>query len=223
MSILPILEFMKVIIQFGLAFTLFTRWFKARVHFFTDIPFIFGVTMFSIASGELLDALMDYGILNKTLSLYQIRILVLFVGAIFLVYLICLIWLRDNILQQCVLVGSYATAFATVVFVSSSIEKLLFYVSVLLAFVMIPGIITFFMIWRLKRIPELNSGLIFIGGVTILIGQFAEYILLESGLLWVCEFVDLIGWIFMLLALFIKPSYALTSRMNKSNGSTSSM
>ena len=223
MSILPILEFMKVIIQFGLAFTLFTRWFKARVHFFTDIPFIFGVTMLSIASGELLDVLMDYGILDKTLSLYQIRILVLFVGAIFLVYLICLIWLRDNILQQCVLVGSYATAFATVVFVSSSIEKLLFYVSVLLAFVMIPGIITFFMIWRLKRIPELNSGLIFIGGVTILIGQFAEYILLESGLLWVCEFVDLIGWIFMLLALFIKPSYALTSRMNKSNGSTSSM
>jgi len=223
MSILPILEFMKVIIQFGLAFTLFTRWFKARVHFFTDIPFIFGVTMFSIASGELLDALMDYGILNKTLSLYQIRILVLFVGAIFLVYLICLIWLRDNVLQQGVLVGSYATVFIAIVFISSSIEKLLFYVSVLLAFVMIPGIITFFMIWRLKRIPELNSGLIFIGGVTILIGQFAEYILLESGLLWVCEFVDLIGWIFMLLALFIKPSYALTSRMNKSNGSTSSM
>ncbi|MGQ4914289.1 MAG: hypothetical protein ACP6IU_05995 [Candidatus Asgardarchaeia archaeon] len=223
MSILPILEFMKVIIQFGLAFTLFTRWFKARVHFFTDIPFIFGVTMFSIASGELLDALMDYGILNKTLSLYQIRILVLFVGAIFLVYLICLIWLRDNVLQQGVLVGSYATVFIAIVFISSSIEKLLFYVSVLLAFVMIPGIITFFMIWRLKRIPELNSGLIFIGGVIILIGQFAEYILLESGLLWVCEFVDLIGWIFMLLALFIKPSYALMSRMNKSNGSTSSM
>jgi len=214
---------MKVIIQFGLAFTLFARWFRARIHFFTDIPFIFGVTMLSIASGELLDVLMDYGILDKTLSLYQIRILVLFVGAIFLVYLICLIWLRDNILQQCVLVGSYATAFATVVFVSSSIEKLLFYVSVLLAFVMIPGIITFFMIWRLKRIPELNSGLIFIGGVTILIGQFAEYVLLKSGLLWICEFVDLIGWSFMLSALFIKPSYALTSRMNKSNGSTSSM
>lgn len=206
--IVGVIELLKVMLQFSIAIVLIIRWLYAKVRFYSDIPFIFGLAMISFASGELLDILMDFALITKDFHMYQLRISILTIGIFLMLYMITLIWMRERIKIRYLILFTYLLVFIGAIFVSQSISQLLFYVSILLVFIMVPGMFTFFLMWRLKRLPQLNSFLIFISGMIIMIGQLLEPFLLSLSFIWIGELIDFFGWSIMLMGLFIKPNYA---------------
>lgn len=207
LSIVCIIEIFKVIVQLSFGIILFRKWITAENHFYTDIPFLFSITLLSIGSGEFIDVLIDGGLVTLTLLEYKIRLLVILPASVAIVFFISMIWLREAEKKIIAITSIYGTAYAITVLLATSIETLMFYISILLAIMMLPGIITFLIIWLLKRLPNVNSFLIFLGATIILIGQLAEGVFLPPSYLWVSELIDLVGWSLMFLSLYILPHY----------------
>jgi len=205
-----IIEIMKFAVQILFGVILFRKWISAENRFYTDIPFLFSITLISVGLGEFVDVLMDFGILAKTLLEYQIRLLILAPGVTAIVFLVAMIWLRDSEKLIIALTSIYGTSYVLIVALSQSIEAMMMLISILLAIMMVAGSVTFLIIWLLKRLPNVNSFLVFLGGIIVMLGQLAEGVFLPQALLWISELIDLVGWSLMFLSIYIPPSYAKT-------------
>ncbi|MGQ4915694.1 MAG: hypothetical protein ACP6IU_13270 [Candidatus Asgardarchaeia archaeon] len=210
MIIVGIIEIMKFAVQILFGVILFRKWISAENRFYTDIPFLFSITLISVGLGEFVDVLMDFGILAKTLLEYQIRLLILAPGVTAIVFLVAMIWLRDSEKLIIALTSIYGTSYVLIVALSQSIEAMMMLISILLAIMMVAGSVTFLIIWLLKRLPNVNSFLVFLGGIIVMLGQLAEGVFLPQALLWISELIDLVGWSLMFLSIYIPPSYAKT-------------
>ncbi len=210
-----IVELAKMVAMFLIGMILLLRWFRAEVHFYTDIPFLFGIAMFFAGSAEGIDFFFDsglaeslLGIVTYTLPIYQIRVsLTVFTLTLWL-FASVLIWTTDRKMAGYAITIIYGIATLAAIWLSPAIETVRLALLPFLAIAFIVFIITFLLAWHWKRLPDVNGLIMSIGAIIALIGQVLKNPLDAIGIIWVSELIDLVGIILLTAGLLIRPKYS---------------
>jgi len=209
-----IFELGKLTIMFLIGLLLLFRWYRADVHYFTDIPFLFGIGMFFAGAAEAVDVFFDSGLAENiigftsyTLQFYQLRVsLTLFTLSLWLLASV-LIWTSERRRLGFGLTLMYALIALAAIWLSNTIELVRLVLLPFLAIAFIAFIITFLTAWFMKRLPDVHGLVMSIGAIIALVGQVLKNPLDALGIIWVSELVDLIGIIILVAGLLIKPKY----------------
>ncbi len=210
-----IVESLKMLAMFLIGIILLYRWFRADVRFFTDIPFLFGIAMFFAGAAEGIDFFFDSGLTESLIGLptyilpiYQFRVsLTVFTLTLWL-FASVLIWTTDRRLTGYSITIIYGLLTLAVIWLSPTIEFVRFALLPFLAIAFFVFILTFMLAWYWKRLPDVNGLIMSIGAIIALVGQIIKNPLDGMGIIWVSEFIDLVGIIILTAGLLIKPRYA---------------
>lgn len=210
-----IVELAKLILMFLIGAILLLRWYRADVRFYTDIPFLFGTAMFFAGTAEGIDFFIDsglaeslFGLLTYTLPLYQIRVSLTVITLTLWLFASVLIWTSDRKTTGYAITIIYAIATLAAIWLSPTIEIVRFALLPFLAIAFFVFIITFTLAWYWKRLPDVHGLIMSIGAIIALVGQVLKNPLDAMGIIWVSEFIDLLGIIILASGLLIKPKYA---------------
>lgn len=203
-----IVEIFKVFVQVTIGGVLLFRWYRAERHYYTDMPFLFGMSLLFAAGGESIDAWHDYH--NVIPDLFIFRIRTTFVAMTLLLYLIAtiLIWLSERMRLRYSLILLYLVGIQAAIWLPLTQQEIMFWILPFLFALIIAFIITFVLVWALKRLPDVHGLIMAVGAIIAMIGQGFKTTLATMGFMWVSEVIDLIGLTILALGLFIKPGYA---------------
>lgn len=207
-SLLPIIEIFKVVVQFLIGFILLYKWSRAERRFYTDMPFLFGIAMFFAAAGETMDVLFDLAILPLDLVLFKIRTLVVTITLFFYLTATILIWFVDRRRLGYLIILFYMIALFALIGLAPEINSVRLWVMPLLFALFIVFIITFILVWWMKRLPDVHGLVMALGVIIAMVGQFLKVPLSGLMLTWVSELIDLLGLAILALGLLIRPGYA---------------
>jgi len=203
-----IVEVFKVIVQVIIGCVLLYRWYRAEHHYYTDMPFLFGLSLLFAAGGESIDAWHDFNNIVPDLFIFRIR--TTFATMTLLLYLIAtvLIWFSERMRLGYSLILIYLVGVQAAVWLPLTQQEIMLWVLPFLFILIIAFIITFFLVWALKRLPDVHGLIMAVGAIIAMIGQGSKTTLGAMQLMWVSELIDLIGLTVLALGLFIKPGYA---------------
>ncbi|MHA1777629.1 MAG: hypothetical protein DRO88_04330 [Promethearchaeia archaeon] len=213
---------LKVIGLFILAFIMFRRWRRQTKRYFSDFPFLMGLTFVMYAVGKIYDLLVYYYLSNgqpfKDLSeihspygLELIKLRFFFSPMLVIIpYVIIMleIWMEGKVKWQVVITSSFSVSSITAILICQTYQQLLLINASISVVPVLISVISFFLIYKRKRMPEINSLLIAIGQLLFIIFQFIRPIWATIGgdpvwgLTWIAEIVETIplilnGWGFL--------------------------
>jgi len=162
LNLLVISEIIKSLVQYTLSVTLFKQWYDAKSRFLTDIQLQFSIVMFTIASGEVFDVMMDSGIVEKVLFLYKIRGFILAFGFTTLMFLTSYVWLYGRKILQVFVTCSYFYFFNYSIWNSETIGEVLRWIAIMIGILALPVLISF-IIWKMRLIPSVSKPLLILG------------------------------------------------------------
>lgn len=204
---------------------LMLRWLKAEKRFFTDFPFLMAVTTFILFVAKLYDLyLFNYfGDLDlnayfiddpNILWLAKARWLLMLANVVPMISLLLSIWLADYDKKYLYAIISVYVGFWTIYFIVVPSFDLIRNVHYILLMPLIfLSILTYFFLYKNKRVPEIHSLILAIAWILYLISSIIRPTILISigdppwGMSWVGEILDIINWIIMTLGFVIKPKY----------------
>jgi hypothetical protein len=203
-----IVEVFKVFVQLTIGGVLLYRWYRAERHYYTDMPFLFGLSLLFAAGGESIDAWHDYNGIIPDLFIFRIR--TTFATMTLILYLVAtvLIWLSERMRVGYSLILIYFAGVQAAVWLPLTQQEIMLWMLPFLFALIIAFIITFFLVWALKRLPDVHGLIMAIGAIIAMIGQGSKTALAAMGIMWVSELIDLLGLTILALGLFIKPGYA---------------
>ncbi|MFX1563203.1 MAG: hypothetical protein ACFFDP_07835, partial [Promethearchaeota archaeon] len=157
---------------------------------------------------ESIDAWHDFNNIVPDLFIFRIR--TTFATMTLLLYLIAtiLIWFSERMRLGYSLILIYLVGVQAAVWLPLTRQEIMLWVLPFLFILIIAFIITFFLVWALKRLPDVHGLIMAIGAIIAMVGQGSKTALAAMQLTWVSELIDLIGLTVLALGLFIKPGYA---------------
>ncbi|MHA1506131.1 MAG: hypothetical protein ACTSR0_02940 [Candidatus Asgardarchaeia archaeon] len=200
-NLLVLSEVIKSLVQYTLSVTLFKQWYNAKNRYLTDIQLHFSIVMFTIASGEVFDVIMDSRILEKSLLLYKLRGFILASGFTILMFLTSYIWLYGKKTLQAFVTCSYFYLFNYSIWYSETIGEVLRSIAIMIGILALPVLISFILVWKMKLIPSVSKPLLILGTGILIISQFLESFVLGSSGVWVSEVIDAFGWPLVFLSI----------------------
>jgi hypothetical protein len=210
-----IVELFKFLCMFLIGAVLLVRWRRADVHFYTDIPFLFGVGMFFAGAAESIDFFFDSGLAADTLGLMEYTLLfrqfrITLTGFVLLLWLFASlrVWIPERKELVYGITVVYTIAFLAAAWLAPTMDFLQLMVLPFLAIASFTFILTFLLAWYWKRLPDVHGLLASVGAIVAFIGQMIKNPLLVVGLTWVSELIDLLGIAMIAASLYIKPGYA---------------
>ena len=202
---------------------LLRRWYASEKRFFSDFPFLIGISMAILAAAKLYDLwIYDYlGTQNIEVMTEQdpvyliigkIRYLLIIGNILPLFTIMLLIWFREN---------TKVRISSVVIFVAFWIFYILLapnytYLKNALLYMLLPlcllSVITYFFLYKNKRLPEIHSLIIGIAWIAYIFSSLVRPILMEMGsppwgLTWIAEVIDLVIWAVMTIGYVVKPPY----------------
>ncbi len=203
-----VVEVFKVFVQVTIGGVLLFRWYRAERHYYTDMPFLFGMSLLFAAGGESVDVWYDYH--NVIPDLFIFRIRTTFATMTLLLYLIAtiLIWFSERMRLGYSLILLYFVSIQAAVWLPLTQQEIMFWILPFLFTLIIAFILTFILAWALKRLPDVHGLIMAIGAIIAMIGQGFKTTLAAMQLMWISELIDLLGLTILALGLFIKPGYA---------------
>jgi hypothetical protein len=218
-----IVELIKFFVLTIMGIILFSRWYRSERRYYTDFPFLMSISVIFIAVGELMDVYVNSGLGFYTLLLYQIRVAIVIIAMLPVLYMIVLIWFSEHIRAGKIFMLVFTIISLSVVALMPT-QDLTRLVGVLfLLVIMIPFIITFSWAWYLKRLPDVHSGLVVLGILLIMVGQFFKAIGGIMGLynwLWLAEIFDLIGFTVIVAGFIMRPGWAKQHQISSPSSSS---
>ncbi len=211
----------KTVILFLIASFLITRWLNQKLRYFTDFPFLNALGFYIFSLGKLLDIYLYYYFIDTpnlatlndptALLLGKIRFIlspILVVLPYFILMLV--IWLENKKKIQNILGIGWVTLSLVAVLLAKGYTQFLIFNLIIAMPVIVLSIISFAIIHKQQKLPQINSLLITIGWSSYLITQIIRplWISLGSGswgLTWVGEFLELISMVIIGIG-FIRPA-----------------
>jgi hypothetical protein len=208
-----LVEIFKSIIIAATGLFLLWRWQRAERHFYTDMPFLFGLGFLSIAAGTAVDGTFRSEIAPYTLFVFQIRTMLLGIGLILLLTSAVMVWFIERKTLSYVLVGVFTVLFLAVTWLGpiwlGGTEAAVRVSAMPFLLVVAIGVVSTFLIaWYMKRLPDVH-GLVMAFGVGVtMIGQLLKNPLSAVQMMWASELIDLLGLVIVFIGFQIKPGYA---------------
>lgn len=213
---------LKVIGLLILSFIMFRRWSRQEKRYLSDFPFLMGITFVMYAVGKIYDLLVYYYLsdgqpfqdlseINSPYGLELIKIRFFFSPLLVIIpYIIIMleIWMGEKLKWQVIITSSFSASSITAILICQTYSQLLLVNASISVVPVLLSVISFFLIYKKKRMPEINSLLIAIGQLMFIIFQFIRPIWATLGgdpvwgLTWVAEIVETIplilnGWGFL--------------------------
>lgn len=208
-----LVDLFKSVIIAATGLFLLWRWRRAQRHFYSDMPFLFGLGFLCIAAGTAVDGVFRSEIATYTLPAFQIRTLLLGLGLIFLLTSAVMVWFIERRRLGYALVGIFTVLFLTATWLApiwlGPTEAVVRLAAMPFLLIVALGVVsTFVAAWYMKRLPDVH-GLVMAFGVGVtMIGQLLKNPLSAMGIMWVSEMIDLLGLVIVFLGFQIKPGYA---------------
>lgn len=199
------------------------RWRRAQRHFYSDMPFLFGLGFLSIAAGTAVDGVFRSEIATYTLFAFQIRTMLLGLGLIFLLTSAVMVWFIERRRLGYSLVGVFTVSFLTATWLVpiwlGSTEAVVRLAAMPFLLIVAVGVVsTFILAWYMKRLPDVH-GLVMAFGVGVtMVGQLLKNPLSVMGIMWVSELVDLLGLVIVFLGFQVQPGYAKAAARSSQPG-----
>jgi FtsH-binding integral membrane protein len=202
---------------------LFRQWFRAPRRYFSDMPFLMGVSFVALAASKVFDIFLYSMFLGEPISsqnqpgnpgmpLAYIRWLLILVVLGPLVFVNLQIWLPDRPKVRGTLLLAYISIFAALFLSSQTYAEL----NALLPAVLFPPalltICTFLFAYKQHRLPGVHGLLIGIGWIIYLVSICVRPTLMSMGpppwgYVNIAELIDMGAWMVIFLGFVLKPKY----------------
>lgn len=208
-----LVEIFKSIIIAATGLFLLWHWRRAERHFYSDMPFLFGLGFLSIAAGTAVDGVFRSEIATYTLFAFQIRTMLLGLGLIFLLTSAVMVWFIERRTLGYALVGVFTVLFLTATWLApiwlGPTEAVVRLAAMPFLLIVALGVVaTFIIAWYMKRLPDVHGLVMALGVGVTMIGQLLKNPLSAMQIMWVSEVIDLLGLIIVFLGFQIRPGYA---------------
>ena len=220
----------KTVVLITIASYLINKWFKQKLHYFTDFPFLNALGFYIFGLCKLLDIYLYYHFIDTpnlatlndptALLLGKIRFIlspILVVLPYFILMLV--IWLENRKkIQKTIGIGWIVLSFVAVL-LAKDYTQFLFFNMIIALPVIVLSVVSFAIIHHQQKLPQINSLLISIGWGTYLITQIVRPIWISLGssswgLTWIGEFLELISMVIIGIG-FIKPAPYFEKNIDK--------
>lgn len=205
-----------------LAYIMLHRWFRQEKRYMGDFPFLMGITFIMYAIGKIYDLMVYYYLaggqpfqdlseINSPYGLFLIKIRFFFSPLLVIIpYVIIMleIWMDDKPKWQIVITSSFSASSITAILVCQTYAQILLVSASITVVPVLLSVVSFFIIYQKRRMPEINSLLIAFGQFLFIILQFIRPIWAQFGsdpvwgLTWLAEIIETIplvinGWGFL--------------------------
>jgi hypothetical protein len=205
--LLVVSAIVKTMVLFGMSAGLFKRWNRQSQRYITDFPLLMALTFLFYALGKIMDIYLylrfshtpNIWQLNDPVALLAAKIRFLISPILVIVpyfILMMVIWFEGRRRLQIFLGLGWAMLSVSAILIAQTLPQLLL-INVLIAVLPISlSIITYVVIYRQKKLPEINSLLLVIGWALFIIMQLSRSSWLSMGigtwgLSWVGELLEL--------------------------------
>ncbi|HMF30742.1 MAG TPA: hypothetical protein VKK79_04975 [Candidatus Lokiarchaeia archaeon] len=221
-SLLAVL-IVRTVVLFGFGAYLFYSWGKAPRRYFSDFPFLMGVSFTALAASKIFDIILygmflgvDYASLNTwdpRLVWGYARWLLILVVVVPLLYANLCVWLANRPRTRLLIVMGFAAGFATFILSAQSYSALN---AMLPLLVLPPGVltvVTFLFAYLHQRLPNVHGLLVSLGWVGYIISSIIRPSLMKIGnppwgLVIVSELIDMVMWIIIFLGFVLHPKFS---------------
>ena len=221
---------LKTVVLISLASFLMIKWFKQKLRYFTDFPFLNALGFYIFGLGKILDIYLYYHFMDTpnlatlndptALLLGKIRFIlspILVVLPYFILMLV--IWLENRKkIQKTLGIGWIILSLIAVLLAKGYTQFLIFNLIIALP-VIVLSVVSFAIIHHQHKLPQINSLFITIGWGTYLITQILRPIWISLGssswgLTWIGEFLELISMVIIGIG-FIRPASYFEKNINE--------
>ena len=236
-TMLIIANLVKISVLLGLAYKLWQKWNAQDHKYHTDFPFLMMLTLILFSISKVQDLYMYIAfngqdpstLYNEETALLQlkIRFMVAPFGALIpLMILLMIIWFGGKKKVQIGVSSVWAILGVAQIIIASTYNSLLQGMSLLIAPVFVMLIITYGITHVQKKLPNINSLVLFVGHVLFLITQIIRPMWSQMGtgtwgLTWIGEFVELVALVILALGYLIPASYSEEQISNPNSKATS--
>ena len=207
MSLEIIFNCLTVAVEFLLSAILIFKWARVKIKFYSDLPFLFGVSILFIGFSTLLNLIYSITFFIQEIILFQARGVLICITAVTMFIGVLKIWLPEN--YKLLISGGliYTISFLTILFISTSPTQIVAYTSPFIAINIILVVATFGVVYVKHRLPLINSPLIILGSLVILISQLVKAFSPILSLLLIPDLISIIGWSIFTLGFLLKAPY----------------
>jgi hypothetical protein len=224
----------RVVVLFACGGYLFYRWTNAPRRYFSDIPFLMGVSFTALAASKIFDIYLYSTFLDSDVEamnpsdpaavLAYARWLVMLAVISPLLYASLNIWLAGRSRLRAVIVGANAIGFVLLILGQQSYAGL----NALTPFMVFPPavltVVTFLFTYWKKRLPNVYGLLVGVGWIGYIISSIIRPTLIligppPWGLVVVSELIDMVLWLVIFLGFVLRPKYAQKAKVpSKTSG-----
>ncbi|WEU40956.1 MAG: hypothetical protein OdinLCB4_003350 [Candidatus Odinarchaeum yellowstonii] len=210
---------LTAVVSFLLSILLIFKWRETKTRFYSDLPFLFGVSILFIGFSTLLNLIYSLTFFITEITLFRIRGVLICITAVTMFTGVLKIWLPEKIKLLIVSGLIYAISFLIILFITPSASLIITYTSPFIAVNIIFVVVTFSVVYLKRRLPSINPLLIIAGALIILASQLLKAVLPTPFAVFTPDVASLVGWVVFTLGFLVKaPYFKTTAGFNSKSG-----
>ena len=188
-------QVIKAVAELILAGVLLRKWRSHSPRFFTDLPFMYGAVFAVLGLGESVDVLIEAELIITTVIAHQFRLMFVIAGVAIMCFSLFQIWVPKRKRVKYGGISLYGASWVLFTWMSSTREAIYLLAAGYLMMMIIPYCVTYFLVYRYRRLPDIDARLVLLATIFLVVGQGFKTLFLTFGILWISETIDLIAWI----------------------------
>ena len=189
----------KAIAELILAGVLLRKWRSHSPRFFTDLPFMYGAVFSVLGLGESVDVLIDAELLLTTVIAHKFRLMFVVVAVTIMCFSLFQIWVPKRKRIKYGGISTFGLSWMGLTLLSPTREAVYLFAAGYLLILIIPLGLTYYLVYRYRRLPDIDARLVLLATVFLVVGQGFKTLFLAFGILWISETIDLLAWILIAL------------------------
>ncbi|MHA1712649.1 MAG: hypothetical protein ACTSW4_01190 [Candidatus Ranarchaeia archaeon] len=171
------------------------KWRSHSPRFLTDLPFMYGLVFWVLGLGESVDVSIETGVLMGTVEDYKFRLVFVILTVSIMCFTLFQIWLPKQRRIKYGGIFSFGMSWLVLTVLSSTREAIYLLAAGYLMAMIVPYGITYYLVYRYHRLPEVDARLILLATAILTIGQGLKTWFLAYGILWISETIDMTAWV----------------------------
>ncbi|MHA1861117.1 MAG: hypothetical protein ACTSVM_02320, partial [Candidatus Ranarchaeia archaeon] len=152
-----------------------------------------------VGFGESIDVAMDAGVFPVILAIQKFRLLFVIVGVTVMLFSLFQIWIPKHKKTKFGGTAFFGLSWFFFLIIGPSREFVYLVTAGYFVILIVPYFVTFYLVYKYKRLPEIDARLILLSTIVLFFGQVFKTWFLTVGMLWVSEAIDLVAWIMIFI------------------------
>lgn len=201
------------------------RWWKTEKRYFTDFAFLMSIPLITLGFGKILDLVLyesfgdiatfeeiNFIVGDPRFRLAQVRWLLMLGFSIPVTTLMLTVWLQFKPRLRTLIIVVFSGTWVTLILAARNYATLKLYLPLMVIPPALLSAVTFLIVYRQKRLPELNSLLLGVGYLAFTVTQATRPVFMSLGtppfgLFALAEVLETIVWTLIFASFVTKPPF----------------